>query len=130
MNRHNVVNRVSSAALRVPRVDSISVRARAVPAGGIVPPGGRTAEGPRPWIVVLQAVSPSARLLAAPASPDGTMVAGLHVGAVVVPGPLAPPGPANVATSLITTDVGTPGVRVLLTKSLRADSDQSAFGVT
>src|SRR4029077_9817961 len=116
MNPHSVVNRVSSAALRVPRVDSISVRARAVPAGGIVPPGGRTAEAPRAWIVVLQAVRPRARLLAVPAGPNGTIVAGLQVGAAAVPGPLAPPGPANVATSLITTDVGAPGVRVLLTK--------------
>jgi hypothetical protein len=53
-----------------------------------------------------------------------------QVGFVAGPGPLAPSGPANVATSLTTTDVGTPGVRVLLTKSLRAESDQSAFGVT
>src|ERR1700688_1366315 len=114
MNPHSVDNRVSSAALRVPFVNSLSVRARAVPGGGVVPPGGRTAEGPRPWIVVLQAVSPRARLFAAPAGPDGTIVAGLQVGAAAVPGPLAPPGPANVATSLITTDVGEPGVSVLL----------------
>src|ERR1700686_4812847 len=110
MNPHSVVSRVSSAALRIPWVNSVSVRAREVPAGGIVPPGGRTAEGPRAWILVLQAVSPRARLLAVPAGPTGTIVAGLQVGAAAVPGPLAPPGPANVATSLITTDVGEAGV--------------------
>src|SRR6202049_2053974 len=101
MNPHSVVNRVSSAALRVPRVDSISVRARAVPAGGIVPPAGRTAEGPRAWIVVLHAVSPRARLLAAPAGPDGTIVAGVQVGAAAVPRPRAPPGSAYGGTTFV-----------------------------
>jgi hypothetical protein len=34
------------------------------------------------------------------------------------------------ASSLITTDVGTPGVRVLLIKSLRAESEFNPSGVT
>jgi hypothetical protein len=38
-------------------------------------------------------------------------------------------GPAD-PTSLITMDVGTAGVRVLLIKSLRAERETSAFGVT
>jgi hypothetical protein len=37
---------------------------------------------------------------------------------------------ADVATSLITIDVGTAGVRVLLIKSVRAEREASAFGVT
>jgi hypothetical protein len=37
---------------------------------------------------------------------------------------------ADVATRLITIDVGTAGVRVLLIKSVRAEREASAFGVT
>src|ERR1700736_5500106 len=40
------------------------------------------------------------------------------------------PAAGTEASSLITTDVGTPGVSVLLIKSLRTDSELRAFGVT
>jgi len=127
MKPQSVFSLVNSAALKVAGVNSVSVRLRVVPAGGVVPPGGRTAEAPRAWTVVPQAAKPGAMGNAAVPARAG---AGLQVGAVVGPGPLAPAGPASVATSLTTMDVGTPGVRVLLIKSLRAERDQRAFGVT
>src|SRR5207253_3716214 len=46
-----------------------------------------------------------------------------------VPALQTPPIPV-VASNLITIDVGTPGVNVLLIKSFRADSETSPFGVT
>jgi hypothetical protein len=49
---------------------------------------------------------------------------------LAVPAVDALQGPPVVASSLITMDVGTPGVRVLLIKSLRAERETNPSGVT
>ena len=117
----------NSEVLRVAGVNAVSVRARTVPFGGVVPPLGSTADVPRAWTVVPHAARPGA---IGAASVPAIAGAGAHVGAAGDPGPLAPAGPARVVRSLMTTEVGDEGVRVLLIKSLSTESDHSAFGVT
>ena len=106
MKPQRVVIRVNSAALNVDGVKALSVTPNVV--AGLPGVTGKA------WIVVPQAAMPPAKRLV-----DEPTVEALQEAALV---------PA-VATSLITMDVGTPGVRVLLIKSLRAESDTKPSGV-
>src|ERR1700736_5237082 len=96
MNPQRVVMRVNSATLKVDGVKAVSVTPYVV--GGLPGVTGRA------WIVVPQAPKPVANTLA-PVTVDALQVALFE------------------ASILVTMDVGTPGVRVLLIKSLRAESE-------
>ena len=107
MNPQRFEIRVNSAALRVAVEKRVSVSPYVV--AGVPEVTGKA------WIVVPKAAMPvTGKLVPVPT------VDALQEAAVV---------PAD-ANSLITIDVGTPGVRVLLIKSLRAEREISAFGVT
>src|SRR5450631_2685495 len=107
MNPQSAVMRASSAPLRVALVKRVSVSPYVVE--GVPGVTGRA------WMVVPKAAMPvTSKLFPVPT------VEALQEAAVV---------PVD-ATSLTTMDVGTPGVRVLLIKSLRAERETSAFGVT
>src|ERR1019366_3603632 len=105
MNPQRVVIRVSSAALKVDGVKAVSVTPYVV--AGLPGVTGKA------WMVVPHAAIPVLRGLPSVPAVDALQE-----------------GPPAVATSLITMDVGTPGVRVLLIRSLRAEREASPSGVT
>ena len=112
MNPQSVVIRCNSARLKVAFVKAVSVTPYVV--AGVPGVIGKT------WMVVPQAAKPGTKTLVAAGAADGpgnTTVDALHVGA------------PDEASSLITMDVGTPGVRVLLIKSLRAERETNPSGV-
>jgi len=100
-----VVIRVNSAALKVDGAKAVSVTPYVV--AGLPGVTGKA------WMVVPQAAMPGAnKLLPVPT------VDALQAGAPVE------------ASSFVTMDVGTPGVRVLLIRSLRAERETNPSGVT
>jgi len=107
MNPQRVVIRVNSAALKVDGVKALSVTPYVV-----ARPPGATGKA---WIVLPQAARPGTSRLAPVPTVDALQEAG------VVP---------DDPSSLITIEVGTPGVRVLLIKSLRAEREAKPSGVT
>ncbi len=104
MKLHRVVMRASSAELSIVSENGVSVTPN-------VPEGVPTVTGVE-WIDVPQADKPPAS-----AREAGVTVDALQVGCAE-------------ASSFTTMEVGTPGVSVLLTRSLRAESETSPFGVT
>ena len=106
MNAQRPVMRANSAPLKVAGVKAVSVTPKVV--AGVPGVTGKA------WIVVPHAASPGTIGAAVPA------VDALQDAAVV----------PSVDSSLTTIDVGTPGVRVLLIRSFRADSETNASGVT
>ena len=69
------------------------------------------------------------RFNGAGSTPGMLIVAALQAAALILTPAAAPVPKTALETSLTVMDVGTPGVRVLLIKSLRADKETSPFGV-